>query len=112
MKEKALAAWEVVKAHWAAIVSIAGLLAVLLWRALRYRESITEGLQDYESGIRLQTEGLKALVRERELEAKRKQAELARAQVEAETKTHLETIQQADASHIAEEWNRLNKEEE
>lgn len=111
MKEKLLAAWETVKAHWGAIVSIGFLLLLLAWRALRYNESVTEGLQDYAAGMKLQTEAIKAALKEAELTKQRKERELEALRLKVQTEAQLKAIESADAKHVADEWNRLGKTE-
>jgi hypothetical protein len=98
-----------VEVHVLAALTTIGLLAVLLWRAFRHRESVNDGLEDFVARSRLQTEALRAVLAEAEAEQARAAKELESIKLEAETAKHIEQIQNMDAAHVADEWNRGKK---
>jgi hypothetical protein len=92
--------------HIMAALTTVGLLAFLLWRAIRHRESVNAGLEDFVSRSKLQTEALRTVLAESALAQARHQRELDSIKLESDTKVHLESIEDMDAKHVAEEWNR------
>lgn len=88
----------------AAIGATLGLLLFAVWGWLRFGVTPRKTV---EAGAKALGEELIRAKRQRELALERERLKTRSETLKAETTRHVEAIGQADAKHVADEWNRL-----